>query len=37
MIFMTKDYFLERVHSEEMFIVQDLVEMVEDWMYCKRL
>ncbi len=37
MIFMTKEYFLGRVHEEEMFIVQELVEMVEDWRYCKRL
>lgn len=37
MIFMTKEYFLARVHEEEMFIVQELVEMVEDWRYCKRL
>jgi len=37
MIFMTKEYFLSRVHEDEMFIVQELVEMVEDWRYCKRL
>ena len=37
MIFMTKEYFLSRVHEEEMFIVQELVEMVEEWRYCKRL
>jgi hypothetical protein len=37
MIFMTKEYFVARVNGEEMWIVQHLVDLVEDWRYCKRL
>lgn len=38
MIFMTKDYFLQRVTcEEEMQVVQLLVDLVEDWRFCKRI
>jgi len=37
MIFMTKEYFIQRVNEQEMWVVQHLVDLVEDWRFCKRL
>lgn len=38
MIFMTKDYFLQRITCEEdMQVVQLLVDIIEEWRWCRRL
>ena len=38
MIFMTKEYFMQRVlREEDLWVVQELVELVEDWRFCRRL
>ena len=37
MIFVTKEYFLNRMTGEDMATLQQLVDLMEDWRQCKRL
>lgn len=38
MVFMTKDYFVARVsRPEETLAVQELIEHIENWRYCKMI
>jgi len=38
MVFMTKDYFVARVsRAEETLAVQELIDHIENWRYCKMI